>query len=220
MNKTKLLSSLLLSSVLTSTSFAQEYFSLGDDSHQLSDVSTLELDMLGCVPATKSQKDAVNLGNAKKDNFLAQCASATNNSAWCQQLIRPNPDSISKFRCTYGSEQIHQLINPNESTWQFAYTAVRLIQELESKGRKVCRIYNWWRPEPYNKNVGGAGGRHPLGTSVDVEFCSKSEAIKSFDELCKVRKQGKPRALGYYGNTGVHFGVGDRQGNTWGRSCN
>ncbi len=104
--------------------------------------------------------------------------------------------------------------------WEFAFTAVQLIQNLESKGRKVCRIYNWWRPEPYNKNVGGAGGRHPLGTSVDVEFCSKSEALASFDELCKVRKIGKTRALGYYGNTGVHFGVGDRQGNTWGRSCN
>lgn len=175
--------------------------------------------VLGCTKATASQLSVVNQGNVKKDQFLQQCARATGGSAWCAQLIRPNPSSISTFRCTYGANQVHQLIHPQESTWQNAFNAVRLIQELEQKGYRVSLIYNWWRPEPYNKNVGGAAGRHPLGTSIDVRFASNSDANRAFNELCKYRKQGRIRAIGHYGTSALHFGIGDRTGNTWGRTC-
>ncbi len=172
-----------------------------------------------CQKASLPQIRTVNQGNQKKMEFLNQCAQATGGSPWCNQLVRPNPDSISIFRCTYGSTQIHQLIHPNQNTWKNAFNAVRLIQELEQKGFRVKIIYNWWRPEPYNKNVGGAVGRHPLGTSVDVRFFTKSEADRAFDELCKYREQGRIRAIGHYGTNALHFGIGDSTGNTWGRSC-
>jgi hypothetical protein len=172
-----------------------------------------------CKKATASQINVVNQGNAKKDKFLEKCAQSTQNSPWCNQLIRPNPDSIAVFRCTYGENQVHQLINPNESSWKHAINAVKLIQELEQKGFQVKLIYNWWRPEPYNANVGGAPGRHPYGTSVDVRFVSNTQADNAFDELCKYRKQGKIRAIGHYGTSALHFGMGDSSGNTWGRSC-
>lgn len=172
-----------------------------------------------CQKASSSQISVVNQGNAKKNTFLQQCAQATSGSAWCNQLVRPNPDSISIFRCTYGNNQVHQLINPNQNTWKNAFNAVRLIQELEQKGFRVQLIYNWWRPEPYNKNVGGAAGRHPFGTSVDVRFYTNAEANRAFDELCKYRKQGRIRAIGHYGTNALHFGIGDSTGNTWGRSC-
>ena len=174
---------------------------------------------LSCLKASSKQMAAVNLGNTKKDKLLQECARQTGGSAWCNQLIRPNPASLSIFRCTYGRDQIHQLINPNEATWKNAINAVRLIQELEQKGLRICQIYNWWRPEPYNKNVGGAAGRHPLGTSVDVRFCSNADADRGFDELCKYRKQGRIRAIGHYGTSALHFGIGDGNGNTWGRNC-
>jgi hypothetical protein len=172
-----------------------------------------------CTKASNSQVAMVNQGNQKKDDFLQRCAQTTGGSAWCSQLIRPNPDSVSVFRCTYGESQVHQLINPDESSWKHAHNAVKLIQELEQKGFRIKLIYNWWRPEPYNKNVGGAAGRHPKGTSVDVRFVTNSEADQAFLELCKYRKQGRIRAIGHYGTNALHFGMGDAMNNTWGKTC-
>ncbi len=176
-------------------------------------------EILGCAKATSSQISFVNQGNQKRSRFQQYCLSMTGNSSMCAQIERPNPSSVSTFRCTYGSSQVHRLIHPNENTWKYAIKAIQLLQTLSKKGICVNQIYNWWRPEPYNKNVGGAAGRHPFGTSVDVRFCSNSHALRAFDELCKLRKQGHLRALGYYGSTGVHLGVGDQTANTWGRAC-
>lgn len=172
-----------------------------------------------CVKATSSQISTVNLGNKKVGDFLDLCGVATQGSPWCQQLIRPNPSSKSIFNCTYGANQIHQLIHPDQNTWKFAYQAVNLIERLELNGIKIAQIYNWWRPEPYNKNVGGAPGRHPAGTSVDVRFSSKNDQNKAHSLLCKWRKQGELRALGYYSSSALHFGIGDATANTWGKSC-
>ncbi len=179
----------------------------------------LPLEELGCLQPTAQQRDPVNLGNDKKDEFLEYCRKQTGKSSWCDQLVRPNPESKGTFRCTYGPNQAHQLIHPSESTWKHAVGAVQLIQELAKKGIRTCEIYNWWRPEPYNKNVGGAAGRHPYGTSIDVRLCSDKEAILAFNELCKQRKNGKIRAIGYYGGSALHFGVGDKTANTWGKTC-
>lgn len=179
----------------------------------------LMLEVRGCRKATSSQINTVNLGNQKRTDFLNACIGNTGSEAWCLQVERPNPSSKSIFDCTYGSQQPHRLIHPTSSTWKNAIKAIQLLQRLKTKGVCVSQIYNWWRPEPYNANVGGAAGRHPFGTSVDVRFCTSTDAKKGFDELCKYRRQGEVRALGYYGGTGVHIGVGDSTANTWGRSC-
>ena len=97
--------------------------------------------------------------------------------------------------------------------------ASQLVKELEKKGIKVCLIYNWWRPEPYNANVGGAAGRHPYGTSVDTRMCTLADMEKAFTQLCEWREEGRLRAIGYYGSTGLHFGMGDAVANTWGKDC-
>lgn len=176
-------------------------------------------DMKGCTKASAAQLRVVNSGNDKRSEFQAACSRATANSSMCAQVERPNPASKSIFACTYGANQVHRLIHPTASTWNNAFKAIQQLKALSAKGICVSYIYNWWRPEPYNNNVGGAAGRHPLGTSVDVRFCSNSDAIRAFDELCKARKAGLIRALGYYGSTGVHIGVGDSSANTWGRNC-
>ncbi|MCB0379200.1 MAG: hypothetical protein KDD33_11975 [Bdellovibrionales bacterium] len=172
-----------------------------------------------CTPATAAQLQMVNQGNQKKEQFLSACYSATQNSCWCDQLVRPNPDSIDSFFCTYGNSQVHQLIHPDESTWAHAFEAVKIVGELEAKDIKAQIIYNWWRPEPYNANVDGSPTRHPFGTAVDVRFQSKEEQDLAFDELCKMRAAGRIRAIGYYPTTALHFGVGDDRANTWGKSC-
>lgn len=174
----------------------------------------------GCLKASTSQKDFVYLGWSKKDEFLQRCAVETNSSSWCAQVVRPNPNSASTFSCTYGASQAHNLIHPDENTWKYPIAGVRIIQDLQAMGIKVSQIYNWWRPEPYNRNVGGAAGRHPYGTSIDVRFASNTEANRAFRELCKMRKIGRLRALGHYGSSSLHIGVGDKTANTWGKSCN
>jgi hypothetical protein len=174
---------------------------------------------VSCNKPTAAQTKSVDLGNTKLSKFMAGCNSATKDSHWCNQLTRPNPDSFDIFTCTYGAKQPHQLVHPDESTWKNAYTAVQLVQKLEAQGLSVEIIYNWWRPEPYNKNVGGAPGRHPYGTSVDVRMSTMKDMEAAFLQLCAWRKQGVIRAVGYYGSTALHFGVGDKVGNTWGKDC-
>jgi hypothetical protein len=187
-----------------------------DDLEFLTSASTRPF---SCQSATAQEIQIINQGNARLNDFLGKCYAQTQNSHWCDQLVRPNPASHPTFDCTYGAAQPHYLIHPDEGTWINAFKAVQLVQELENKGLKVCLIYNWWRPEPYNKNVAGAAGRHPYGTAVDVRFCSDTDAIRGFEMLCQLRKQGRIRAIGYYGGAALHFGIGDRVANTWGKSC-
>lgn len=173
----------------------------------------------GCRHATSAQIAQVNAGERKRSAFLARCVKETGSQKWCGEVARPNPDSHRAFDCTYSVQQAHVFVHPEESTWQYAIGAVKLVQELEAKGIPVATIYNWWRPEPYNANVGGAAGRHPFGTSVDVRFPTKTAQNLAHTQLCKFRKAGRLRALGYYGGTGLHFGMGDRVANTWGKAC-
>ena len=172
-----------------------------------------------CVKANTKQRLEIARGNQKLQKFLTECAIVTDNSPWCTQLIRPNPDRFEIFRCTYGEKQPYQLINPDESTWPNAFKAVQLVKDLEQLQIDVCLIYNWWRPAPYNKNIGGSAGRHPFGTSIDVRLCTIEDMDKAFLKLGEWRAEGKLKAVGYYGTTGLHFGIGDRQGNTWGKEC-
>jgi hypothetical protein len=172
-----------------------------------------------CEQARSEQLAYINTGNRLRMDFLTACKRDTGSSRWCDELIRPNPRSREVFRCTYGPRQPHQLIHPDRETWTYAFQAVNLVEELKLIGIGACQIYNWWRPEPYNRNVGGAAGRHPFGTSVDVRFCSLEEMERAFIKLCEWRQQGRLRAIGYYGSAGLHFGIGDRTPNTWGKRC-
>lgn len=184
-----------------------------------SEFGMVEIMSNGCKHATSAQIAQVNLGVSKRSQFLNRCYNETGSKKWCDQVARPNPDSHNTFDCTYSPQQAHVFVHPTESTWQYAIGAVKLVQELEAKSIPVSTIYNWWRPEPYNANVGGAAGRHPYGTSVDVRFPNKTSQNKAHAQLCKWRKAGRLRALGYYSGTGLHFGMGDRTANTWGKSC-
>lgn len=193
-------------------------------SNQMEDDYDINMDAIGvmqkgCSKPSQAQINQVNLGLKKLNQFLNKCYTETKSKKWCDQVARPNPDSYSTFSCTYSASQPHYFIHPDESTWKYAIQAVKLVQDLEKRSVKVDIIYNWWRPEPYNVNVGGAAGRHPLGTSIDVRFQNKTEQNKAHKILCAHRKQGRLRALGYYPGTGLHLGIGDKNANTWGKTC-
>src|SRR5688572_11370491 len=81
-----------------------------------------------CKKASAEQVAEVNRGNAKTDEFLAACAEATGGSPWCPQLIKPSSTGLTAFRCTYGPSQIYRFIHPDESTWEHAFKAVRMVQ--------------------------------------------------------------------------------------------
>lgn len=184
-----------------------------------SEIGYVDIMSNGCKHATSTQITQVNLGVSKRTQYLNRCYQETGSKTWCDQTARPNPDSHRTFDCTYSPEQAHVFVHPSDSTWQYPIGAVKLVLELQKMGIKVSTIYNWWRPEPYNGNVGGAAARHPYGTSVDVRFPDKVNQNKAHAQLCKWRKAGRLRALGYYSGTGLHFGMGDRTANTWGKSC-
>lgn len=173
----------------------------------------------GCTKANSQQWAEVNFGLTKLSYFINYCVTQTGSQEWCNQIARPNPDSHATFACTYSPQQDPHFIHPDETTWANAVQAVRLVQELVAMGVGVDIIYNWWRPEPYNANVGGAAGRHPYGTSVDVRFINKTEQNRAHAQLCKWRSAGRLRALGYYDGTGLHLGIADKTANTWGKSC-
>ncbi|HVK60679.1 MAG TPA: hypothetical protein VM432_03970 [Bdellovibrionales bacterium] len=179
----------------------------------------IEARQTSCKRATAQEIARVNEGNKKLKAFVKACVKKTGSEEWCNQLTRPNPESYDIFKCTYGANQPHMLIHPDETTWGFAFEAVKLVQELEARNVGVCLVYNWWRPEPYNQNVGGAAARHPFGTSIDVAFCTKAEQQKAHAVLCELRSHGRLRALGEYPGTGLHLGVGDTRDNTWGKPC-
>lgn len=197
---------------------ADEHGHLHDDGESIFGVAQ-SLTGAGCVKATAQQKAYVDYGNKLYKDFIKQCVNRTGASTWCEQLTRPNPDSAEIFACTYGEDQEHRFIHPDQSTWRNAFEAVKIIEDLQRSGIGVRRIYNWWRPEPYNKNVEGAGGRHPLGTSVDVEFDSQSDKNSAFRALCRMRSQGRIKAIGYYPTHGLHVGIDDKVPNTWGKDC-
>jgi hypothetical protein len=194
---------------------------IADEHGHLHDDGEFILEMVRgrCVKANAEQKAEVDLGNTFYDEFLKKCADKTGASPWCAQLTRPNPDYVEDFVCTYGEDQPHRFIHPDKSTWEHAFEAVKIVEDLQAKEINVRRIYNWWRPEPYNKNVEGAGGRHPFGTSVDVQFETQKDKNLAFKALCKMRKDGRIKAIGYYSGLGLHFGVADKIGNTWGNTC-
>src|SRR5688572_17451476 len=75
------------------------------------------LQPLSCTRATREQIREINSGLLMIDEFLTGCYAYNSNSPWCDQLVRPNPESIDIFHCTYGTNQPHRLIHPDRNTW-------------------------------------------------------------------------------------------------------
>ena len=183
----------------------------------------LQVQSKSCIQATEADLDLVLAGQEKLEFFLEQCRWATGGSPHCEDVIRPNPRSTPFFECTFpkGTEKI--FIHPDESTWENAFVAIRLIGEMEANGIGVKHIYNWWRPVPYNENVGGEPDRHPFGTSVDVLFTSRDDQVLAHEYLCEEQAKGLIKALGFYWvaeRPSIHIGVKDSPEKVnWGRAC-
>lgn len=109
----------------SSTFFADSFRDLGEDI-EFGEANGF-IRGLGCIRANKVQIEVVNAGAQSLTKFLSQCSASTNGSPWCNELIRPNPQSHPMFDCTYSVEQAHLMIHPDEMTWKYAFKAVQLI---------------------------------------------------------------------------------------------
>ena len=151
--------------------------------------------------------------------FVRTCLEKGVLERFCLNLTHPNqdPESMRAFRCTYPGMP-HVLIPKDESEWTFAFEAALILQTM-ARETKVCidEIYNWYRPEPYNRNVDGRPNRHPKATAIDVKFCTKEDAKKAHRALCELYKKKSIWALGSYpsGNK-LHIGVRPELHTTWG----
>lgn len=163
----------------------------------------------------KIKKGKYESGDVPK--FVRTCLEKGVLQRYCFDMTHPNLDSIEQFRCTYPGKP-HLLIPKDESEWTFAFEAALILQNM-ARETKVCidEIYNWYRPEPYNKNVGGRPNRHPNATAIDVQFCTKEDAKKAHRALCELYKKKAIWALGSYpsGNK-LHIGVRPERHTTWG----
>lgn len=157
-----------------------------------------------------------------RSEFLTDCAAEGIHPSLCENLTHPNNNSKMEFRCTFPSFTQHVLLPNNRSLWTNGFQGAKAFQEaLEEQGLEpnqgACpQIYNYYRPEPYNANVGGAAGRHPNGTAVDVEFCTKEEAQKALNKFAKMRMEKRINSIGIYSSgIRIHIGFGTEKGNTW-----
>src|SRR4051794_6875202 len=78
----------------------------GLDDSGFVDLTTVQ----SCKKATFAEMAVINEGNSYYKDFMEGCEAATNGSHWCNEIIRPNPQSAEIFSCTYGPMQAHQLI--------------------------------------------------------------------------------------------------------------
>lgn len=137
-------------------------------------------------------------------------------------MTHPNNKSEMEFRCTYPDAKTHVLIPPDPTKWELSFRGALELQKIEAAGVCVKEIYNYDRPEPYNNNVQGAPGRHPYGTAIDIEFCTKADARKAVQAFCKQRTPGdvEIKSVGTY-SSGIRIHLGNvkpRRGD-WGGGC-
>ncbi len=136
---------------------------------------------------------------ATQQRFIQRCTSRGISEKLCREATYPNPDSRSAFNGVYGSNQ-NFILMPPESTWDTGIRLLGIAESLSAYG-KVCEIRNWYRPEPYNRKVGGAGGsRHINASAIDIEFCSVAEKNKALKAALAMRQKfAQPAGVGVYG---------------------
>ncbi len=152
------------------------------------------------IPAGTSTTSASSQHSRQNQSrFIQQCTSRGISEQFCREATDPNPDSRGAFNRVYGAQQ-NFILMPPQGSWETGIQLLGIAQSLSAYG-KVCEIRNWYRPEPYNGAVGGAGGsRHLNASAIDIEFCSVEEKNKALKAALAMRQRfGKPAGVGVYG---------------------
>ena len=146
------------------------------------------------------------------NDFTSFCISQGLENNLCRQMTYPNTASANAFYNVYPRSNSFILM-PNRSTWNRGVQLLSVAQNM-SKFGKICEIRNWYRPEPYNSAVGGAGSsRHLDGSAIDIEFCSVTEKNKALQAALSMRRRfGAPPGVGVYGRESkvIHIDLTNR----------
>lgn len=114
---------------------------------------------------------------------------------------------------------------PPQACWPHGLACLTIAEAVRERiGNKPLLVANWYRPEPYNRAVGGAaGGDHLTATAIDIQFIGSSAEVRMYREkvvpyLEGLYRSGDYLSLGLYADhKRIHIGVytpkGKRQWN-------
>ncbi len=146
-------------------------------------------------------------------------------AAW--EYVEPNNPSVAQG-CGYS------ILLPDRSMWPRAAALGLLADRLRVLVNEPVTLRNWWRPPCYNTGVGGAaGGDHPDGDALDLDFRSARSRADAQRFLCETYWQTdivapgdiapgsnlNPRlnmSIGLGGDT-IHLGLLSRNGRRYWR---
>lgn len=95
------------------------------------------------------------------------------------EYVEPNNPQVAAD-CGY------TILLPDHGYWRKAAALGLLADQLRDLVAEPVILRNWWRPPCYNAGVGGAaGGDHPDGDAVDLDFLSARSRADAQGLLCE-----------------------------------
>ncbi|MBK6688735.1 MAG: carboxypeptidase regulatory-like domain-containing protein [Deltaproteobacteria bacterium] len=95
------------------------------------------------------------------------------------EYVEPNNPQVAAD-CGY------TILLPERGYWRKAAALGLLADQLRDLVAEPIILRNWWRPPCYNAGVGGAaGGDHPDGDAVDLDFLSARSRADAQAYLCE-----------------------------------
>lgn len=99
---------------------------------------------------------------------------------------------------------------PERSKWALGAVLGLIADRLRKEVKSPVRLRNWWRPEEYNKAVGGSKRSDHVGAyALDLDFKNaelKNKASKLVEMIAKVLPDLKI-SMGIYRGVSLHIGV-------------
>ncbi len=125
------------------------------------------------------------------------------------EMVTPNNISVAQ-RCGF------QQLLPKRCRWLSAAVQGLLATELRAvinngneNGGNGITLRNWWRPQCYNKGVGGAGSSdHMQARGFDLDFTTPQQRAQAQNLLCKMYKENPFSLQVGIGCKTLHIGVG------------
>ncbi len=146
-----------------------------------------------------------------QNNFIKMCLARGIREQFCKQITSPNTKSIGTFRQVYGDQPF--VLMPNTDRWETGLQLLTIAESLAEFG-EICEIRNWYRPEPYNRSVGGArSSQHLSAGAIDIEFCTVQDKNRALLAALATRQKFKtPPGIGVYGEGSktLHFDFANR----------
>lgn len=126
-----------------------------------------------------------------------------------QEMITPNNMAVAR-RCGF------QQLLPKRCRWISAAVQGLLASELRAEinngdmnGSSSITLRNWWRPQCYNRGVGGAGSSdHMQARGFDLDFATPQQRAQAQNLLCTMYKENPFSLQVGIGCNTLHIGVG------------